>query len=180
MTNDLEESPEGTPAGKRLTLREVTIALKACNGSVPKAANLLDIDLYRLSRFIAVRPRLRELIDKLRNMLVDVAEGHFSDAVISGDPWAVKMALSTLGKGRGYTSKTEIDHRLINTTDPSKMSDQQLQALVAERARQQRIENKPQNVIEAKVIRPSSEPVINDRDFTDERTGHDDQRTSQA
>jgi hypothetical protein len=100
-------------------------------------------------------------------MLVDIAEGHFSDAVVSGDPWAVKMALSTLGKDRGYTSKQEIDHRLINTTDPTKMSDQQLQALVEERARQQRIAAK-QPALEAKVITPR-EVILNDGDFNDVR-----------
>lgn len=166
MQDDLEEA-SGLPVGKRLSLREVTVALKASNGSLPKASEALGVDLYRLSRYIAVRPKLRELSAKLRNMLVDIAEGHFSDAVVSGDPWAVKMALSTLGKDRGYTSKQEIDHRLINTTDPTKMSDQQLQALVEERARQQRIAAK-QPILEAKVITPR-EVVMDDGDFNDVR-----------
>jgi hypothetical protein len=166
MKDDLEESSD-LPVGKRLSLREVTVALKACNGSLPKAAEALAVDLYRLSRYIAVRPKLRDLSAKLRNMLVDIAEGHFSDAVVSGDSWAVKMALSTLGKDRGYTSKQEIDHRLINTTDPTKMSDQQLQALVEERARQQRIAAK-QPALEAKVITPR-EVILNDGDFNDVR-----------
>src|SRR5574343_1155983 len=132
-----DDELETTP-GKRLSLREVTIALKACNGSLPKASAALGVDMYRLSRYVAVRPKLRELIEKLRNMLVDVAEGHFSDEIMNGTPWAVKMALSTLGKNRGYTSKSEIDHRLINTTDPTKMSDTQLQQMVEERAARMR------------------------------------------
>lgn len=164
-TDDYEESD--APVGKRLSLREVTIALKACKGSIPKSAEALGVDTYRLSRFVAVRPRLRELIDKLRNMLVDIAESHFSDAVVDGSPWAIKMALSTLGKDRGYTAKSEINHNIINTTDPTKMSDQQLQALVEERARQQRIAAK-QPILEAKVITPR-EVVMNDGDFNDVR-----------
>jgi hypothetical protein len=76
------------------------------------------------------------------------------------------MALSTLGKDRGYTSKQEIDHRLINTTDPTKMSDQQLQALVEERAKQQRISAK-QNVIEVKPVN-NKDRVVQDMDFNNE------------
>jgi len=165
ILDDIEESSD-LPVGKRLSLREVTVALKACNGSLPKAAEALGVDLYKLSRYIAVRPKLRDLSAKLRNMLVDIAEGHFSDAVVSGDAWAVKMALSTLGKDRGYTSKQEIDHRLINTTDPTKMSDQQLQALVEERAKQQRISAK-QNVIEVKPVN-NKDRVVQDMDFNNE------------
>lgn len=155
-----DEMEEDLPQrGRRLAYSEVVSTLKACNGSLPKAAEALDVSLWRLSRFVAVRPKLRELTNKLRNMLVDMAEGHFSDAVVSGTPWAVKLALQTLGKDRGYTPRTEINHKLTHETDPTKMSDEQLNLLVEERAKKLKLESKvqPEQIIEAVVIKKEAD-----------------------
>lgn len=138
-----EEMPEGVlPAGRKLGEREVLSTLKACNGSIPKAANALNVDVFRLSRYIAVRPKMQEMMMKFRTMLADVAEGYFSEAVMAGHGWAVRIALQTLAKSRGYSTRSEVDHRLITQTDPAKMSDEQLNMLVEERAKQQKLAGK--------------------------------------
>jgi hypothetical protein len=149
--------------GRRLGYNEVVSTLKACNGSVPKASDALGVSLWRLSRFIAVRPKLKELVNKLRNMIVDVAEGHFTDAVVSGTPWAVKLALQTLGKDRGYTPRTEINHKLTHETDPTKMSDEQLNELVEERAKKLRLDSKKTviRIDDAVVIKPIEDTANN-------------------
>ena len=42
--------------------------------------------------------------------LVDKAERNLLTAIDEGEAWATKYVLSTKGKSRGYTEKTEIEH----------------------------------------------------------------------
>ena len=122
--------------------REVALALKASNGSLLKAAEALGVPVAKLSRFVHSRPKFQDLLKDLRRTVVDVAESHFIDRVHEGDWKAVQLALTTLGKDRGFGA-TDKNVKVLETVTPSKMTDQDLLAEVAKRAAAIRIENKP-------------------------------------
>lgn len=146
---DNTDLSEYSAPNRYLTAREVAVALRSANGSVTKAAETLNVTPYRLSRFIASRPKFQEIQKGYRTALVDLAESHLIDAIQNGDRWAVQMVLKTLGKAKGYTEKSEIKHTHEMVTEPSKMSDSQLEELVAQRAKEKRISQRNQ-VIEVK------------------------------
>lgn len=141
---DNTDSGELSAPNRYLTAREVSVALRSANGSVTKAAEALNVTSYRLSRFIATRPKFQEIQKGYRSALVDLAESHLMDAIQMGERWAVQMVLKTLGKAKGYTEKSEIKHTHEMVTEPSKMSDSQLEELVAKRASEKRISQRKQ------------------------------------
>ena len=141
--NDQDDPLEDLSNPHRLLQgREVALALKASNGSLLKAADALGVPVSKLSRFVHSRPKFQELLKELRKTVVDIAESHFIDRVAEGDWKAVQLALTTLGRDRGFGPK-EKEVKVLETTVPAKMSDQDLLAEVAKRAAAIRIENKP-------------------------------------
>lgn len=115
--------------------REVALALRASTGSISKAAEALNVPLAKLSRYIHARPKFQELLKELRTAIVDVAESHFIDKVHEGDWKAVHLALTTLGKDRGFGAK-DLNINVNKTTDPTKLSDAELAVEVAKRVQQ--------------------------------------------
>ena len=55
---------------------------------------------------------IQDAIDNSRGELVDLAEQKFRAAIMNGEPWAVAMALKTIGKGRGYVERQEVTGNL--------------------------------------------------------------------
>ena len=65
--------------------------------------------LYRYARQYA---EIQQAIEESRNdfdeSMVDIAEWKLREAVMTGEQWAIKYALSTKGKERGYTERHDI------------------------------------------------------------------------
>lgn len=64
-----------------------------------------------MSAAIHADPELRELFFEAREEVLDKAEAGLASAVSVGSPWAIRFALTHLGKNRGYgqTIKVETD-----------------------------------------------------------------------
>ncbi len=139
-----QDDPLDEPSNPHRLLqgREVALALKASTGSLIKAAEALGVPVAKLSRFVHSRPKFQDLLKELRKTVVDVAESHFIDKVHEGDWKAVQLALTTLGRDRGFGAK-EKETKVPESSIPSKLSDQDLLAEVARRAAAMRLENKP-------------------------------------
>ena len=43
-----------------------------------------------------------------RGEVVDIAEQKLRQAILNGEPWAIALALRTIGKERGYTERQEV------------------------------------------------------------------------
>ena len=54
-------------------------------------------------------PALAAAMRHERGVVVDTAEQKLFDAITAGEPWAIQLALKTLGKDRGYVEKTEVE-----------------------------------------------------------------------
>jgi hypothetical protein len=53
---------------------------------------------------------VRAVYEEARGRRVDVAELKLDQAVNNGEPWAITLTLTTLGKDRGYHPKIQHDH----------------------------------------------------------------------
>jgi hypothetical protein len=84
-------------------------ALNATGGLIYRAAQLLQCSPETIYKRAARVPSVRAAIDTARGKLVDDAEGALHNAILKGEGWAIALALKTLGKGRGYVEKTELD-----------------------------------------------------------------------
>ena len=91
----------------KLTISNVTAALKKTRGNLTYAADLLDCDRRALYNFLKKNPELEEVRDTARETLLDVAENHVADAVEGGDGKMIRWFLERMGKDRGYTTRTE-------------------------------------------------------------------------
>jgi len=93
---------------RRLTKKILADALRETKGGVYLAARRLSCSPSSIYRYLEKYPDLKELKESFAEVLVDKAEYQLHDAVEDGDAWAIKYALSTKGKNRGYTERQEI------------------------------------------------------------------------
>lgn len=92
----------------RLTKKRIAAALNKYRGGVYLVASNLGVSHTTIYNYLKKYPDLMDIKESFGGELVDKAEYNLHDAVESGDPWAVKYALSTKGKDRGYTERQEI------------------------------------------------------------------------
>ena len=90
-------------------MEDVSAALVQCCGSRVEAAELLGMSRPKLSKYIRLHPDLKDLVDSERDGLLDRVERSVAERALSGDWAAQKFILTTLGKDRGYTTKTEVE-----------------------------------------------------------------------
>lgn len=98
---------------RRLNQTMVIDALHETKGAVYLAATRLSCSHQAVYDWINKSPAIADIKAYYDGELVDIAEMRTREAVIEGEPWAVKMVLMTKGKGRGWVERTEIS----NATD---------------------------------------------------------------
>ena len=119
--------------GPRLKQSEVFSALTACTGNVAAAATRLGCTRWGLNAFLERHPRLLQLCKDFRESMVDHAESQFNRAILNGAPWAVAMALKTIGKRRGYVERQEVEQetRVTLAQPAEELTDDQLARIAA-------------------------------------------------
>ena len=90
--------------------REIIAALKATNGLIYRAAARLGCAPTTIYRAAEISPAIQQTIDDARGELLDAAEAALMGAIGRGEAWAVCFTLKTLGKGRGYIERAQIEH----------------------------------------------------------------------
>lgn len=117
----------------RLKQSEVFSALTACTGNVAAAAVRLGCSRHGLNLFLERHPRLLQLCKDFRESMVDHAESQFNRAILNGAPWAVAMALKTIGKRRGYVERQEVEQetRVTISQPAEELTDDQLARIAA-------------------------------------------------
>ena len=117
----------------RLKQSEVFTALTACTGNVAAAATRLGCSRHGLNLFLERHPRLLQLCKDFRESMVDHAESQFNRAILNGAPWAVAMALKTIGKRRGYVERQEVEQetRVTLAQPAEELTDDQLARIAA-------------------------------------------------
>ena len=92
---------------RRLRIGSVRAALIKANGIYTDAAKILDCDRTTVSRFVDRNPKLLDDLEKARAGIVDLAENRLFEEIKNKNVTAIIFALKTLGKDRGYTSRSE-------------------------------------------------------------------------
>jgi len=98
-------------AGKtKFTKTEFKAAVIKSKGIKSEIARLLNCSYNTVTNYLNRKTNadLAELFDSYREVMVDTLESKFMEAVNEGDIRAIIFGLETIGKGRGWTKRTEI------------------------------------------------------------------------
>jgi hypothetical protein len=114
--------------GAPLKVEAIAQALEASVGNISHAARSLKVTRQTLYNRIKESPTLKAALEDARETALDNAESALQSAVLAKEAWAVCFTLKTIGKGRGYVERNEVDYRNF---DPDKYSREQLEAIAA-------------------------------------------------
>lgn len=93
---------------ERVKTQRIIDCLKETNGLISLAAKRVPCSPSTIRRRAAAVQSVQAVIDECRGELVDLGELALRRAVVNGEPWAVALVLKTLGKGRGYVERQEV------------------------------------------------------------------------
>ena len=83
-------------------------AIKKNGGAVYLAARELGCAPNTIYNRMKKTPALKQAVEDARGEVVDYAEQKLRLAILNGEPWAIAMALKTIGKSRGYVERQEV------------------------------------------------------------------------
>ena len=72
-------------------------------------AKVLNCKVSSIGDAIKADPDLRELLQEQRERVIDNAELELANAIKAGKGWAIRFALATIGRGRGYGQTVNIE-----------------------------------------------------------------------
>ena len=98
-------------AGKQqYTAEQMIDALRRTNGIQAQAARLLGCHRRTVANYIDRYVTVRQAYEEARDTFIDAAEAGLQQKVKGGDLTAIMFVLKTIGKHRGYTTKSELEH----------------------------------------------------------------------
>jgi hypothetical protein len=96
-------------AKEKYSAKRIIEALNLTNGMIYLAAKKLGCSPVTIYNYAKRYPTVQQAIDDNRGAFVDMAELALAKAVQDGEGWAVCFTLKTIGKGRGYIERHEIE-----------------------------------------------------------------------
>ncbi|MGQ0635407.1 MAG: hypothetical protein ACT4QC_12405 [Planctomycetaceae bacterium] len=87
---------------ERISDKQMVEALRATMGKVYLAAEKLGCHADTIYKRAKISRRVARAMLHFRGRMLDMAENSLGRAVAAGEPWAVKFALTTVGRARGY------------------------------------------------------------------------------
>jgi len=102
-------------AKAKLTKQKIMEAIPKTHGVKKYLAEKLGVDRRTVYRYFEKYPDLEQETQEYLDSITDQAEHHLIEAVKAGNSWAVRYWLSTRGKHRGYTTKSEA---IFNSFNP--------------------------------------------------------------
>ena len=106
------------PGRPRFTPQQVITAILSARGIKAVAAQRLGCSRPTLDNYIDRYPTVRAAYEEARDILLDTAESAMLTMIDNNEWPAVRFALITLGKGRGYTERQEDPHGQPQTVFP--------------------------------------------------------------
>ena len=92
----------------RVTDKRMLDAIKKNGGAVYLAARELGCAPNTIYNRMEKVPAMKQAVEDARGEVVDYAEQKLRLAILNGEPWAIAMALKTIGKSRGYVERQEV------------------------------------------------------------------------
>lgn len=107
------------PSGA-LSELDVCVALIKTDANISLAASILARSRRSLAGFVARDPAISSLVEDITEQFLDNVEAVYKVVALKGDGPAAKFFLSTKGKARGFSQRTELtgpDGKPIQTED---------------------------------------------------------------
>jgi len=99
----------------KLSKKKILEALAETHGVKKYLAEKLNVDRQTIYRFFNRFPDLEDEAQEHLESITDIAEFNLIENIKKGNSWAVRYWLSTRGKNRGYTTKSEA---IFNSFNP--------------------------------------------------------------
>lgn len=116
----------------RYTTQQVIDAIKDSKGIKSIVAARLGCTRQTIDNYIKRHPTVARAYQEERERIVDIAEAQLLGKLRAGEWPAIRYTLSTLGKNRGYTEKSELEFMgAIETRDVTFTDDQRAQIISA-------------------------------------------------
>lgn len=87
---------------------DIIEALHKTHGMIFLAAEKIGCSGRTIQRRAEEVKAVKAVIDSYRGQLLDKAEVRLETAIMNGEPWAITLALKTIGKHRGYVDRQEV------------------------------------------------------------------------
>lgn len=121
----------------KYTAQQMIEALQQTRGNKAAAARALECSRNTIDRYIREYPTVKDAYEDVNSAGLDVAESllhRFAEGSVQGQSTreqldAIKYLLSTKGKQRGYTKRSEHEHSGSVDVDWSSLTDEQVAAL---------------------------------------------------
>lgn len=94
--------------GNQYTAQQFIDAIPGTGGIITAIAKKIGCTWHTAQRYITDYPTIQRAWQDERETILDMSEMALFGQVKNGESWAVKYVLSTLGKSRGYTERTEV------------------------------------------------------------------------
>ena len=92
---------------KHITVAEYEAAITASHGLLAGAARRLGCSRTAVDKAVKRHPTLQHAVDAARAEILDLAESRLYEAINAGHKPTITFFLSTIGKDRGYVTRTE-------------------------------------------------------------------------
>lgn len=86
---------------------DVVAAILVSKGTFSQMAVLLGRNRSRVRDYVLARPDVKEIFDDIREGMLDQLEADTFHSAMAGDPTDRRFLLTTVGKNRGYSTRTE-------------------------------------------------------------------------
>ena len=97
-----------SPKKLKLSKKMVQTALEKARGNVSKAAEALGVSRQTVYSYMSRYPELKDIRDDSMEYVLDIAENHLEQYVLTGDQRAIEFILRYRGKKRGYTLANDV------------------------------------------------------------------------
>jgi len=91
----------------KLTKQRIMESLKATHGIKKYMCEVLGVNRQTLYRYLKSNPELESEMQEHLEYITDIAEFNLIENIKKGNSWAVRYWLSTRGKNRGYSTRSE-------------------------------------------------------------------------
>ncbi len=102
---------------KNYTEKEILDAISGSGAIMTGISNRLECDWHTAKKHIEKYESCKQALLNEREKTLDLAESVLYTSIKGGNTQDAKWLLSTVGKKRGFTEKTEIDHNLKEVPD---------------------------------------------------------------
>ena len=92
----------------KLTKQKIIEAISKAHGVKKYLAERLGVSRMTVYRFFNQHPDLEQETQEYLDNITDQAEHYLIESVKAGNSWAVRYWLSTRGKNRGYSTRSEV------------------------------------------------------------------------